>query len=421
MLQHTQPTPLTLWLAYTLQSLPSSPQQDGVSPVEVSQSGSAAAASKASSSSKKPSGPTYTVRLDQDWIAEHANQVNRMLPGGLSILGLYLISPEGAFTAAAGQLAAVAAAIWSDAAALLGVPSSSTSAGAAGAGAGVGVDLPEDMLLLHVDSTTARLTAKSCPAASGVGAATALKPCEVKPGKVGSNLVKLTCSYAVTLSGAAKAAQELQQVLQAAAEREAARALAAAAVVDGNLYYPTSTSSSSGVDSAASSRVIGDCITGDSAAIQLYVTPACCLPDAPPPSSSSSSGGSFTLQGTVEAVAFVSKRDPVVKAVAEVKADISKSLRVRCELLCDEAASAAEEAAAAAEEAAAAGGSTSSSSRKVAAHPLLLAAGSGKAVAVALPRRVLLPFAAGTQVRGCKGAGVGRGGCLSPVAAVFHV
>ena len=34
------------------------------------------------------------LALDRDWIGEHASQVARMLPGGLHVVGIYVLSPE---------------------------------------------------------------------------------------------------------------------------------------------------------------------------------------------------------------------------------------------------------------------------------------------------------------------------------------
>ena len=37
--------------------------------------------------------------LSSDWVLEHATQVARMLPGGVSVLGLYLLAPGSKFSA----------------------------------------------------------------------------------------------------------------------------------------------------------------------------------------------------------------------------------------------------------------------------------------------------------------------------------
>jgi hypothetical protein len=100
-------------------------------------------------------------------------------------------------------------------------------------------------------------------------------------------------------------------------------------------------------------------------------------------SSSSSSYGSCRLHGTVEALAYVHKRDPVGKALQDLKNDVINSLSARLQLLEEDAAAAAADDA---KQPAAAG------EADVAAHPLLLAAGAGKRCRVGLARRVLLPW-----------------------------
>ncbi|XP_073438648.1 protein odr-4 homolog isoform X1 [Dendrobates tinctorius] len=44
---------------------------------------------------KKRSGPSILDEVDEEWVSIHASQVNRMLPGGLLVIGVFLItSPE---------------------------------------------------------------------------------------------------------------------------------------------------------------------------------------------------------------------------------------------------------------------------------------------------------------------------------------
>ncbi|KAL6471597.1 hypothetical protein MHYP_G00202470 [Metynnis hypsauchen] len=47
--------------------------------------------SEGGSDSRRVSGPLDDI--DADWVAEHARQVSRMLPGGMNVLGLFLITP----------------------------------------------------------------------------------------------------------------------------------------------------------------------------------------------------------------------------------------------------------------------------------------------------------------------------------------
>jgi len=103
--------------------------------------------------------------------------------------------------------------------------------------------------------------------------------------------------------------------------------------------------------------------------------------------------GSCTLHGTVDAIAYVHKRDSAAKALSELKQDITRSLTARLQMLENEAASAAHEAQqAGAKTAAAAGGQAGKGGAAAAAHPLLVEVGGAGRMSRGLLRRVLMPW-----------------------------
>lgn len=246
-----------------------------------------------------------------------------MLPGGLAVLGLYLFAPDSGFTSASSGLCKALCTIASDLGAL-SYPSTSSSSSAGE---------QQELLLLHVDSTTKKFSMKSCLASSGDSAAAAsLKPCELKFGPSLASLVCLRASHTFDLTlPAASASAQLQQLLQDAVAQESARVLSGLAVVSGALPANTTQpladlllASSSGVTGGGNS-------ISDPVQVQLY-----CSPPAAATANSTAAWGSCRLHGTIEAVAYVHRRDAAAKALSELKQDVTRSLTARLQLLQNE-------------------------------------------------------------------------------------
>jgi hypothetical protein len=379
--------------------------------------GSAAAAAKTKKAGPKVKSnePAVSIELETELIAEHALQASRMLPGGLAVLGLYLFAPESGYSTASSQLCSTLAAIAADSSSSSAASTSGeTAATAAAITADVtGVSAPaavaaaagaQELLLLHVDSSSRKFTMRSCQVSSAATAASTLKPSELKFGPSLSSLVCLRCSHSFDFSFPASSSQEqLQQLLQQAVAAESARVITAVAALDGKV--PVSSSqpltellpARAGAGAAEATRVELLCLPHSTTALRALNAAA---GKAGSSSSSSSLLGSCRLHGTVEALAYVHKRDSVGKALQDLKNDVINSLAARLQLLEDDAAAAADEVK---QEAAAAAGSSTGAAGAAAgkaAHPLLLAAGAGKCCRVGLARRVLLPWCSlGLQVR----------------------
>jgi hypothetical protein len=380
-----------------------------------SQGSAAAAAARAKKSGPKVKSnePAVSIDLKTELIAEHALQASRMLPGGLSVLGLYLFAPESGYSSASSQLCSTLAAIAADSSSSSAASASAeATAAAATVTAGVnGVSAPaavaaaagaQELLLLHVDSSSRKFTMRSCQVSSAATAASTLKPSELKFGPSLSSLVCLRCSHAFDFSLPASNSQaQLQQLLQEAVAAESARVTTAVAALDGKV--PASSSQpltellpgNAGISAAEATRVQLLCLPHATTALKAPITAA------GKTSSSSSFLGSCRLHGTVEALAYVHKRDSVGKALQHLKNDVINSLAARLQLLEDDVAAAADEAEpAAAAGAASSGAGSAAAAADKAAHPLLLAAGAGKRCRVGLARRVLLPWSSlGIQVR----------------------
>lgn len=137
-----------------------SPDVDGAKPVSLPGGGAAGKRGKAGG------GGAGALRLDEEWVVEHAAQVARLLLGGLDVLGLYVLCPEASLAASAGGLVGAAREVLAALRAKGAAP-----------------------LLLHIDSVTGKLAAKECSAAGPAS----LKPCELKTAAVLANLMTLRC------------------------------------------------------------------------------------------------------------------------------------------------------------------------------------------------------------------------------------
>ncbi|MEW5297374.1 MAG: hypothetical protein WDW36_000587 [Sanguina aurantia] len=116
---------------------------------------------------------SLTCVLDGEWLVEHARQVSASLPGGLDILGFYVSCPDKVYASIQQRLCCALA----DLAEVL----KATDTGGA----------LNELLLLHVDTSTQKATMRSL---SGSSQVSALKPVEIKHAPILSNLVLLRCT-----------------------------------------------------------------------------------------------------------------------------------------------------------------------------------------------------------------------------------
>lgn len=110
-----------------------------------------------------------SLDVDTEWVCEHACQVARILPGGLSVLGVYVLCDARAFNAK--SLEGLLKRINSD---MLTVRSDRVS------------------LVLHVDATRAILSAKECDGS-------VVKPCEIQNSSLLTEMVEFRCNYPLEL------------------------------------------------------------------------------------------------------------------------------------------------------------------------------------------------------------------------------
>jgi hypothetical protein len=366
-------------------------------------------------------------------VSEHAQQVTRMLPGGLAVLGIYLFCPEAAYSSASSQLASVldsVAHILEEAAQAGQQQSGGADSGNSKTNSSSTGAVVAEVLLLHADASSRKQLLRFAPANNPSN----LKPCELKYGPVLSTLVLLQSSYTVSVQVPVMSSrQELQSALQAAADGEArwvmssmfgtfdsaipSDAVLLSDVVPADagvqsavfvpLYAPWPSSSSSAVAGGGSSSSSNPTASSSEKAVSLE------------------SRGVAMLHGQVAAFAYAHKREPAVRGVSALKEDVARSLAARVNVLMDEVLAATDAAAAEEQEQDAtrsSGGASQGGSAAPPAHPLLYTVGGAKtAVRVGLPQRVCLPWVGGLRVCDYMSEGEAREACADRALELLGV
>lgn len=333
----------------------------------------AASAGKAPAGSKKKGAASaasgagaVAVSLDCEWIAEHASQVDRMLPGGVVVLGLYVYLPDATFRASstASQLVSAQRAL---AKRVQGIPGR------------------DHALLIHIDASSRRTAAKTC----GLGSGASLSHCELKFSKIASNLIRVRSSYDLGLGGhriVAGGAKSLRRELSKFAERERSRLAAMVVHPRGSdALIGASTTDMQVVDvlpNPKASEIVCDILSavatrGPATEDGSKVAKA---PDGV--------RGRWAGAGTLALVGCAYAREPA-SAIAEcLRMDVVRSLQARVDAYVDEAMAYAEEDEAAED-------SDGEGDGEGPSHPLLAAEGDGAQglrtpLAIPLPSRTLL-------------------------------
>ncbi|GAB4815045.1 hypothetical protein N2152v2_002091 [Parachlorella kessleri] len=324
--------------------------------------------------------------IDKEWVIEHAAQVLAMLPGGMAVVGIYVLCPEGSFAAATGQLVSLLSGLHQELR-----------------------DKEQGMLLLHVDAVTGKLAAREFTA----GSAGSLRPCELKTASLLPNMVAVQCRLEVSIDiYLTNPRQRLRDALAAAVEWEIQHRMQPAVGLLAAQLWPTDaalvdipkTGSSGSKSAEAVSRGGGEHIQADLLLPPAGSSPALLLHGGLEGALQRGRGqhealGSLQLSGMLDCRAYLPKRETAAAAVEALKQDTRRTLQARAAMLADLAEQQQEEAAQAA---AAAGppqhgqqaGGTGSST--AATPPLLQRLGEVSApMQLALPRRVWVAGPAG--------------------------
>mmetsp|Transcript_18803 Transcript_18803/g.41150 ORF Transcript_18803/g.41150 Transcript_18803/m.41150 type:complete len:504 (-) Transcript_18803:99-1610(-) len=311
---------------------------------------------------KTSAGATKSLAVDADWMGEHAQQVSRMLPGGIDVVGVYVVASEQNYKSSVVKLTE----------AIRAVAKSTNDDGQA--------DADDKPLLLHIDPTNSRYSVRHVDiGAKGDG----LNPTEYKFGQTMTMFHCLECVYPVDIQTITlEADSSLRSLLSNALLKEIARVRASEVLLDGSLLPEEDLVCNTPAMGAANSP---GCVHVD------LLTPfegSNYRGDRLPANGKGQSyKGMCSIQGAVVARAYVHGRESCSRAAAMIKEDICVSLRARLALLSDEADRAEEDAEDAEAGEGAAGGAGGSG------HPLAEGvAPPPKPIELKLPKRVLLPW-----------------------------
>ena len=370
-----------------------------------------------------------SVSVSADAVAEHARQTSMLLPGGLSVVGLFLFAPGGLSAAAGGESSLLSA--WREAVRISDA-SGGCRLGGAGGGGGGGVLLGADA------SSRGRVAAKevvsSSSSSSSSSSALSLRHAETRFAPLIPRLVSLRATYPVAAKVSVSAKEKkkkkkgggqraapapappplLSDLLSAVAGAEAARARRCLALGSGTRLRPLDLDASV----AESLGELGEPEAGAGGAREVVLLPPAVSCSLLPESDDDGDGdgedegegegegegekGFLRLEGWVEARALVHERDSVREAVEALALDVGATVRARVAAAVEEAQEEEEEEAEAEEDEEGVGG-------EVRTRPLLLSPPpSSSPVVVPLARRVLFPLLPG-----------GGGGSSAPAALVL--
>lgn len=249
------------------------------------------------------------LNVDAEWVAEHAAAVGRMLPGGLSVVGVYAFCAEAALKQALPALGDAVRA-------------------AAEAAPCLEQGAPSDRVLLHVCSATRKCTARRCEGTA------APRVVELKHAKILGGFHAVECDVALDAALPAQAGADLRAAAKKLLQRESARIAAADVAVGVELPDPA----------AQVTAVLGKdgALGGAPAAARLFLPLGAASDAAAGPAGACA--GRVTLRGTLRCRAYVYGREPFSRLVEALRADAIASLRARLDLLCESEEAAAEEA-----------------------------------------------------------------------------
>uniref|UniRef100_A0A1J3K7B4 Protein odr-4-like protein n=1 Tax=Noccaea caerulescens TaxID=107243 RepID=A0A1J3K7B4_NOCCA len=305
---------------------------------------------KKPSKSKSQSSESSSLSIDSDWVAEHARQVSRMLLGGVKVVGIYVWASESAFKNSTMILCQ----------AIKGVTDAIRHLDP-------GLD---EALLIHICYSPRRWNCRTCLLNSSI-ISSSLRPCDFKLGRVLSSLQRFKCSYSFNFrlpiySGGKSAARTFTEILRQELVIHAEELESANAMIDGDLVHndePCNTEGEHEIELLC--PFMKDSRADVSAAKNVT--------------------GLLLFGGSIFSYAYLNAKEPVSQAIADIKADITRSMQSRLDIICDEAQDL---------NPADVGDNEEAEMSKTHISKLIFNS-STKACHLRLPRRVLVPWLAG--------------------------
>ncbi|CAK9134971.1 unnamed protein product [Ilex paraguariensis] len=333
--------------------IPTPPNDDGKSACSVIES---VRDDKKKGSKSKSLSESSSLFIDQDWVAEHARQVSRMLLGGMQVVGIYIWASESSFKNSTITLC-------------------QTVKGVAEVASVVKNDWDEG-LLIHISYSPRRWTCRNCTLASNI-TSSSLRPCDFKMGRVLTSLQTFRCTYKFDLRlpiihENVSNVRKLADILRFGISSHAKELESAKALIDGKLVTQDEQCASDGLHEVEFLLPF----------MQDTSLEACSRKDVI---------GVLVFRGSVCSFAYLNSKESISQALADMKGDIIMSLQCRLDILHDEAEREIESYGNDGE-----GASPDASTEKpILQMDLQLLR---KTCSLSFPRRVFVPWLAGTYI-----------------------
>ncbi|GFR78798.1 Odr-4-like protein [Elysia marginata] len=296
------------------------PVEDEVSEENVDEdTGDAAALTKKSKAVR----PASLEELDEKWVSTHAKQVTRMLPGGLNVVGLFVIAPPAMLKSSQAKLRQMLFSVHKTLSRNTGIISAGEIT---------------DRILVQIDMATKRMT---CSTVNVADVKSALTPAEwkVQTGG-GQRWVGLTSQVSIDIPVAVPSSSKsvtLLKQIQSGLSDFARNVSKSIVTIDGVLRQESEPLITSVEKKAKGGKGKGGG-SSDSTVVSKSVN--FYLPFTSAESHSapeiSESQASISMAGAVVVRAYVTARATVGDAIQAMRADLLRSLLARCELLCEE-------------------------------------------------------------------------------------
>ncbi|KAL1200924.1 hypothetical protein V5N11_031623 [Cardamine amara subsp. amara] len=305
--------------------------------------------------SKSQSSESSSLSIDSDWVAEHARQVSRMLLGGMKVVGIYVWASETAFK---NSTMILCQAIKGVTDAIRHLDSSL-----------------DEALLIHICYSPRRWNCRTCLLSASITSSN-LRPCDFKLGRVLSSLKRFRCSYSFNFrlpiySEGESTAQTFTDILRKELAIHEKELKSAIAMVDGDLVHNDE-----------------PCNVDGEHEIEL-VFPF--MKDIRVEASTAKNvTGILLFGGSISSYAYLNAKEPVSQAIADIRADIVRSLQSRLDIICDEAEQDLNPSDV--------GDNEDADEISKNSISKLMLNSSTKACNLCLPRRVLVPWLAGMYI-----------------------
>ncbi|XP_057974867.1 uncharacterized protein LOC131162428 isoform X2 [Malania oleifera] len=257
---------------------------------------------KRKGSKGKSQAESSSLVIDQDWVAEHARQVSRMLVGGMKVVGIYVWVSDSLFKNSTLVLC-------------------QTVKGVAEAAHYLEGDWDE-RLIIHISYSPRKWSCRNYVPTSNI-TSSSLRPCDFKMGRVLTSFQTFRCMYyfdlrlPIFLEGASHL-KTLTDIIRYGISIHARELKSAKAMINGNLVVKDKLCASDGLHEV---ELLLPFMSGISmeACNQKEVL------------------GVLVFSGCICSFAYLNSKEPVSQALDYIKGDIIMSLQTRLDILLDEA------------------------------------------------------------------------------------